>query len=183
MESDCQRLDQSALQSADIVRQLEAEICLMGNVFLEHTVNRRSCKEYHVRAEIILAFLAEFTLSAGFSRLQCHTVTNLQMLNILTDFHYNSARLMAQYERRFYHVIPDCPCLIIVQVRTADSHIIQLYQNLVVLWLGDGSFFKIHLLDIRHYCYFHHAFHLLFSSSYECTLCDFIISQKRIYHK
>src|SRR5699024_4362460 len=70
MESYCQRLDQCAFQCADIVRQFKAKICLMSNILLKYPIYRRSCEKDHIRTEIILAFLAEFTVSAGLSRLK-----------------------------------------------------------------------------------------------------------------
>ena len=95
MEPYCQRLDQSAFQGTDIIRQLKAQICLMGNIFLEYSVYRRSCEKDHIRAQIILAFLAEFTVSAGLSRLQSHSVPYLEMFYIFPHFHHYAAWLMA----------------------------------------------------------------------------------------
>ena len=44
-------LDVYKRQGGDMFRKLEAQSCLMGHIFLEHTVYRGSRKEDHIRAE------------------------------------------------------------------------------------------------------------------------------------
>lgn len=81
VEAHGQRLDQRALQGAHVVRQLKAQVGLVGHILLEHAVHRRGGEEDHVRAEVILPLPAEFTVAAGLARLQGHPVPDLQVFD------------------------------------------------------------------------------------------------------
>ena len=108
-------------------------------------------------------------MPAGLTRLQCNPVADFQMLHILPHFHNCSARLifhaamqggaragqtavvmgagciglvtmiMAKHKRRLYHIVTDRPCLVIMQVAAADSHILQLHKHLIVFCFRDIS--------------------------------------------
>ena len=144
MESYCKRLDQRAFQRAYIIRKLEAQIRLMGYIFLEYAVYRRCSKEDYVRTKIIFSFPAEFTFAASLSWLQRHAVANLQMRNIPAYFYDSASRLMSQHERRLYHIIADPAHFIIMHIASADSHIFHLNQNLVPCRNRHRAFFNPH---------------------------------------
>ena len=67
---------------------------------------------------------------------------------------------MTENKRRFYHIIADGSALVIMQIRSTDSHIIQLYQNFIILRRRDVTLRKSHLADTVHHCYFHLTFHV-----------------------
>ena len=160
VETDSQRFDQRALQCTYIFREFEAEIRLMRNILLKDTVYRRRCEKYDIRTEVVFALFAEFAVSASFSRLQSYFITDFQVFDIFSHFHNNATRLMTENKRRFYDIIADGSTLIIMQIRSADSHIIQLYQNFIVLRRRDVTLRKSHLADTVHHCYFHLTFHV-----------------------
>ena len=67
---------------------------------------------------------------------------------------------MTENKRRFYHIIADGSALVIMQIRSTDSYIIQLYQNFIILWRRNVTLRKSHLADTVHHCYFHLTFHV-----------------------
>ena len=79
----------------------------MRHILLKYTVNRRRCKEYYILTQIIFSFFTMLTMSAGLSRFQSDSVTNLKVLNPCPDFHNSAAGLMPQHKRRFHDKIPD----------------------------------------------------------------------------
>ena len=161
MESYCKRLDQRAFQRAYIIRKLEAQIRLMGYIFLEYAVYRRCSKEDYVRTKIIFSFPAEFAFAASLSWLQRHAVANLQMRNIPAYFYDSASRLMSQHERRLYHIIADSAHFIIMHIASADSHIFHLYQYLIIGRYGYRTLLYFHLGNTGHDCCFHSSIHCL----------------------
>ena len=160
METDSQRFDQRTLQCAYILREFETEICLMSNILLKYTIYRWSCEKYDIRTEVVFALFAEFAVSASFSRLQSYFITDFQVFDIFSHFHNNATRLMTENKRRFYHIIADGSALVIMQIRSTDSYIIQLYQNFIILRRRNVTLRKSHLADTVHHCYFHLTFHV-----------------------
>ena len=161
VEAHGQRLNEGALQGGDILRQLEAQVGLMGHVLLEHAVHGRRCKEHHIGAEVIPAGSAELAVSAGFAGLQCHPVAHLQVLHILADLHHNAAGLMAQDKGRFHDEVADGAGFIVVHVTAADAHILQLHQHFVCLGRGDGTGGVAHFADAFHHRDLHIAVHIV----------------------
>ena len=92
-----------------MLRNLEAEARFMGDVLLEYTVNRRSCEEDDVRAEIVSSCLAEFAFSAGLSGFHGYAVANFQILDIFADFDNRTAGFMSQNKRILNDKIADSP--------------------------------------------------------------------------
>ena len=152
--TDMQQLD------AYILREFETEICLMSNILLKYTIYRWSCEKYDIRTEVVFALFAEFAVSASFSRLQSYFITDFQVFDIFSHFHNNATRLMTENKRRFYHIIADGSALVIMQIRSTDSYIIQLYQNFIILRRRNVTLRKSHLADTVHHCYFHLTFHV-----------------------
>ena len=108
----------------------------MSNILLKYTIYRWSCEKYDIRTEIVFALFTEFAVSAGLSRLQSYFVADFQMFDIFSHFHDNTTRLMTENKRWFYHIIADGSALVIMQIRSTDSYIIQLYQNFIILRVG-----------------------------------------------
>ena len=142
-----------------VLRQFEAQLCFVGDIFLKYAIYRRRCKEHHIRTQIVSPRFTKFTMAARLSRLQCNSISNFQMLYILPDFNNRSTWLMSQYKGRLYHIIPDCPCFVIMQVASADTHVFQFYQYLVIFYFWNLPFFKTHFSDSQHDCNFHFSFH------------------------
>ena len=161
VEANGQRLDEGTLQGGDILRQLEAQVRLMGHVLLEHAVHGRRCKEHHIGAEVIPTGSAELAVSAGLAGLQCHTVAHLQVFHVLPNLHHNAAGLMAQDKGRLHDEIADGAGFIVVHIAAADTHILQLHQHFVCLGRGDGPGGVAHLADAFHQRNLHIAVHIV----------------------
>ena len=159
VETHGQRLDQRALHRRHIVGQLEAQPRLVRDILLKHAVHRRGGEEDDVRAQVVLALAAKLAVAAGLARLQRDAIAHLQVRDVLADLDHNAARLVTQHERRLDDEVADRARLIVVQVAAADAHILQLYKDFVVLRRGDGALGVLHLADVSHNRYFHHAFH------------------------
>ena len=159
VEAHGQRLDQRPLQCAHVVRQLEAQVGLVGHILLEHAVHRRGGEEDHVRAEVILPLPAEFAAAAGLARLQGHPVPDLQVFDGAAHLYHSAPRLVAQDKRRLDHIIADGPRLIVVHIAAADAHILQLDQHLVLLWGGNGAGGIAHFAHAVHHRDLHAPFH------------------------
>ena len=164
VHADCQRLDQRRFLSGHVVRNLEAETCFMGDILLEYAVYRRGREEDDVRAEIISSTLAELTFSAGLSRLHGHAVTDLQILDILSDFDNRTPGFMSQNERIFNDKIADSSGLIIMQIRTAHAYIFHLHQDFIILGLRDRALLDLAVFQPGHNCRLHGSLHNLTSS-------------------
>ena len=160
VEADSQRLDQCAFHGADALRQLEAQTGFVCDVFLENAVHRGSSEEDDIGAQVVTAGLAEFALAAGLAGLQSDLVANLQVLDVLADFHNNAAGLMTQNEGGLDNVSADGAGLVVVQITAADADVFQLDENFVVLGSGDGTLGVAHLADAVHNGNFHSTFHV-----------------------
>ncbi|MNL51084.1 hypothetical protein D3C87_1741520 [compost metagenome] len=111
---------------------------------------RRSGQKLHVRTEIVLSALAEFTLAAGNSRLQRDPVSHLQILHPGAQFNHCSGTFMPQNKIAFDNEVTDPAMLQIVDIGTANADILQFDNNLTLFGLGHADFIHFQFLQIRH---------------------------------
>ncbi|MNP35123.1 hypothetical protein D3C76_1284440 [compost metagenome] len=77
---------------------------------------RRGRQKFDIRTQIIFSAFTEFALAAGNSRLQRHTVTDLQMLHARSKLYNFTCTFMAQYKIPLDHEIADPAMLQIVDI-------------------------------------------------------------------
>ena len=104
METDRQRLDERALQCADVFRQLEAERGLMRHILLKNAVSTGGVAK-NTTSGLRLYWPSRQNLQwpqvlPGSSATRSPT---LRCLDLTADLYDRTARLMAQNERRFDH--------------------------------------------------------------------------------
>ena len=172
METYGKRFYERTLHGVHIVGKLETQVGLMGDILLENAVDRRSGEEFDVLAEVVVPVAAMIAVPACLAGLERYTVSDLEMLYILADFYDRTTGFVAEDEWGFYDEIPDPSRLEIMQVGSADAYEFDLYKNLVILWLGDGTLHHFNLADARHEGDFHISFHdwllLLFCVILDC---------------
>nr|GMD36345.1 uncharacterized protein LOC111241416 [Ipomoea batatas] len=97
VHADAQWLAHRAFLQAHVLRELEAQIRRMHDLVSERSVDRRSCEELHLVAEIVAAFFAMAAPPTANTRLQRHTIAGDEMLHLASDFFDDSGAFMADH--------------------------------------------------------------------------------------
>nr|GMD33068.1 uncharacterized protein LOC111241416 [Ipomoea batatas] len=106
VHADAQRLAHRAFLQAHVLRELEAQIRRMHDLVSERSVDRRSCEELHLVAEIVTAFFAMAAPPTANTRLQSHAIAGDEMLHLATDFFNDSGAFMADHHWLFHNKSP-----------------------------------------------------------------------------
>ena len=148
-----------AFHRVDIVGELEAEVCLMGDILLKDTVDRRRGEKDDIIAEVVVSGTAGLAMATGLAWLQGHAVTNFQMAYVLSHLNNSAAGFMTENKGWLDNIVADSPVLIIVDVGATDAHVFKFDEHFIVFGLRNRTCCKAHFTNAEHNGNFHVSFH------------------------
>ena len=150
VEADGQGLHQRALGEGHVVRNLEGEGGGMGDILAEHAVIGRGGPEAHVLAEVVVAAQALLALHAGHAGLHADAVAGLEVLDVRAHLADHARGLMAEDEGELHLEIADGAGAIVVQVRAANAHGLNLDQHIIRANRGHRSLANLNFFQVGH---------------------------------
>jgi hypothetical protein len=103
-------LDGDLYLNACLMRERERELKTLY-LLSKRALNRWSCKEFHIRTQVIKALFAQGTSPAGNTRLQGNTVSNCQIFHFTAYLFYNTCTLMPYHHGLLDHIISNLKVL------------------------------------------------------------------------
>ena len=88
----------------------------------------------HVQAEVVDPSLAVLTLSARNTRLDCNSVTNFDISDIVTNLRYNSSCFMSQNHGGLDNKVSNSSMSPVVDIRPTNTNTVHAEKNLTRTW-------------------------------------------------
>ena len=119
-----------------------------------------NCQHADMTAQIVMAFAAIAAEAAGNGGFYGNLVAGGEPFHTFADGRDRAARLMAECQRAIQRPIRQLSFLIKVEIRSADSDIIQMNLQLASPWLRDIALCPFQSLLSRQHTNLHSSFHL-----------------------